>query len=346
MINDLTYDDVVLLPRYSTIKSRTQISLESDIFNYGTLAVPIFAAPMDTITGADMANRMHEYGGQAVLHRYNTIEEQVAEFKECHSSPFCAIGATGDFIERSAALYEAGCRNFCIDVAHGHHKNVKDAIKNLREIYEDIHIMAGNIATYDGYEDLARWGADSLRVGVGGGAFCTTRIVTGHGVPNIRALQECSSCKQKLIKEHIEGTYHGNLPTIIADGGIRSSGDAVKAIAFGAEAVMLGTYLAGTSDSIGAIEAEWAGSKTIKARGMASKEAQDEWRGWTRLAEGVSTELEHKGETSQKLEEFIMGMKSGFSYSGARNMYDFVRNVVCRTQTMAGIQEGRPHVLK
>ena len=248
----LSYDDVLVVPKYSDIKSRTKVDVSATMDKYTKLDVPLIAAPMDTVCGVDMAKALYLNGAIGILHRYNSIEEQVAMFgdvREANAECGVAIGATGDFMERAEALFTIGCEFFCIDTAHGHHLHVKKAITDLKAIFHNnVHIMAGNVVTARACEDLQEWGADSVRVGIGGGSCCTTRIVTGHGMPNFTAVQECAAADTGL--------------TIVADGGIRSSGDAVKALAAGADVVMAGSLLAGTDEAPGKLKRD--GKKKVK----------------------------------------------------------------------------------
>ena len=237
MRESITYDDILLIPQYSAVKSRTEIDLSQQlaVAPSVTLEIPIISSPMDTVTGVDMAIAMNHCGGLGIIHRYNTMEEQARMVRSCASTG-AAIGVTADFEERSTALYDAGARVICIDVAHGHHVLVERALKTLKDIYgNNIHLMAGNVATLEAFNDLADWGADSIRCGIGGGSICTTRIQTGHGVSGLQTIFDCAQSDRDA--------------KIIADGGIKTSGDIVKALAAGADFVMLGSLLAGTLET-------------------------------------------------------------------------------------------------
>ena len=333
MKKGLSYDDVLLVPKYSRIKSRSKVDMSTMLDKHTKLDIPLVAAPMDTVCGVDMAKVLYSHGALGVLHRYNTIEEQVAMASAVRASNnecAVAIPAVNDFMERAEALFTIGCEMFCIDVAHGHHEHVKNAIKELRGIFmNNIHIMAGNVATAAACEDLQEWGADSVRVGVGGGSCCTTRIVTGHGVPNFTAVQECAAADTGL--------------TIIADGGIRSSGEAVKALAAGADVVMVGSMLAGTDEAPGERQTDGGVSyKTI--RGMASSDAQMDWRGKVSVAEGVTHRVSCKGPVEKIIKDFVGGLSSGMSYSGARDIKTLQLNAEFIQQSGAGLVESRPHI--
>lgn len=335
MQTGLSYDDVLLVPQYSEIKSRHKVDITSALDDSIELSTPVVAAPMDTVSGVDMCIALHKQGGIAVLHRYNTIEEQLEMYlkiQEAGAQCGFAIGATGDYMDRLSALTHAGAELVCLDVAHGHHANVKQAIETIRSAYKkNVHIMAGNVATPKAFEDLSEWGADSIRVGVGGGATCSTRIVTGHGMPNFSAVMACA---------HSSGTAK-----IVADGGIKNSGDMVKAFAAGADVVMLGTALAGTAEAPGEI-VNSKGRSYKKIRGMASKEAQNAWRGKVSVAEGVSHQVPYKGELAKVLQELTNGLKSGLSYSGCTSLSELHNKAEFVMQTSLGARESRPHVFE
>ena len=335
----LTYDDIILVPQYSEIESRHEVDLTMDLNNYGYVPLPIIASPMDTVCGEKMAETLFMEGGMGVLHRYADLEDRVTWVENlCYKGIVAcvAIGATGEFFEEAQELYNAGARVFCLDVAHGHHKYVQKAIKKLRIMYDSrIHIMAGNVATSYGTEALIKWGADSIRVGIGGGSVCTTRIKTGHGMPNVTALLEAKKVKDDC----------GSNVSIIADGGIRTSGDMVKAFACGADAVMLGSLLAGCDESPGEVYHDEEGRAYMKFRGMASEAAQRDWRGKSSVVEGESTKIPFKGSVKNILDDIAGGIKSGVSYSGLDKLSDLCDNAMYVVQSGASIAEGKPHAL-
>ena len=334
----LTYNDVLLVPQYSDIKTRYDIHIGSSFQGpHATLLfdLPIIASPMDTVSEAEMAIAMWQAGGFAVIHRYNTIEQQTALVDQvimgANASTAAAIGTTGDYLERATALYEAGIRMLCIDVAHGHHVLMRDALEKLRRMFGDrIHIMAGNVATLEGYNDLVDWGANSVRCNIGGGSICSTRIQTGHGVPGLQTIIDCAQSDRRA--------------PIIADGGIRNSGDIVKALAAGADFVMLGSLLAGTDETPGDVNNTRQG-KFKAYRGMASKDAQIEWRGKTSSLEGIATTVPCKGPVDAVLTELERGIRSGFSYSGARTLSELHGRAQFIRQTTSGQTESGTHIL-
>jgi len=339
----LCFDDILLVPQYSEVESRHSIDINVTDFrgapiNIGgrTMQLPIFASPMDTVVDIRSAQIMVSSGVCPILHRYCTIEEQVTTYLEVASVPgapiAAAIGASGDFEDRACALYDAGVRILCLDVAHGHHVLVKDALKTLRDIFgDDIHLMAGNVATLQGFEDLISWGANFVRCGVGGGAVCSTRIVTGHGVPTMQTILDCAETSKPL-------------GYIVADGGIRTSGDIVKAFAGGADFVMLGSMLACHTESPGE---ERAGYREVykNYRGMASKSAQYDWRGEVSVAEGVNSWHKVKGNLGETIGEIVAGIKSGLSYSGVASLSDFMAHVEIRRVSPNVVNENQPHAI-
>ena len=342
MKKSLSYDDVLLVPQYSDIRSRSEVSTEVDLGNGLSLRVPILASPMDTISETAMAVSVGVYGGAAIVHRYNTIQEQADIItlakniaKDNHDTDIvvgAAIGVTDDYLNRAAVMTALGVDFLCVDVAHGHHILMKDALRRLRNAFgDDLHIMAGNIATLEGINDLADWGADSVRCNIGGGSICSTRIETGHGVAGLQTVLDCAKTDRDV--------------TIIADGGIRNSGDMVKALAAGADCIMCGSMLSGTDETPGSVFEETDGTRWKTYRGMASKEAQISWRGKYSSHEGVSARVPYRGSVTKILESLERGLRSGLSYSGARSITEL--HVVSEfvTQTSAGLGESKTHIL-
>lgn len=333
----LTYDDVLLVPQYSDIESRKEVDLSSYLGANLKLNMPIISSPMDTVTEVDMARAMGMSGGLGIVHRYNNIgkqSEMVFHSADEGWTVGAAIGMTGDYLERAESLVEHGARILCVDVAHGHHAMMERCLKALKDRFgEDIHIMAGNVATKVGYEALASWGADSVRCNIGGGSICSTRIQTGHGIPGLQTIFECASAGLDV--------------PIIADGGIKNSGDIAKALGAGADFVMLGSLLAGTDESPGMLLADSSGKKQKIYRGMASRDAQKDWRGrMTSAPEGVTTSIPYKGSVLSVLGDLAMGVRSGFSYTGARTVLEFQTKAKFIKQTGASQVESAAHILK
>lgn len=340
----LAFDDVLLKPKCSDITSRSEVDLTSELSRDFVLTLPVISAPMDTVTEYHMANAMSSMGGLGIIHRYNTIEEQVAQLHLTSYKGGCAIGTNGDSIERATELVKAGCKLICVDVAHGHHMSVFRTIAELRKRFSQLHIMAGNVATWNGARDLAAHGADSIKIGIGGGSICSTRTMTGHGVPTFQAILDCFDVKIDFPNV-----------ALIADGGIKTPGDIVKSLAAGADFVMLGSMLAGTYETPGDIIEDYEGrtvilsnhvSKKYKVyRGMASKESQIAWRGKVASLEGISTKIPLKGSVKDILENIRTNVASGLSYSGARNLAELRYRATFIKQTHAGCVESSTHIL-
>jgi IMP dehydrogenase len=289
---------------------------------------------MDTITESQMANFLNSKGGMGALHRFCTIEENVEEFKKCKGPTFVSVGCAERDIERAQALRDAGAQYFVIDVAHAHAKYVGRILKKLRTDLlneENFCVMAGNVATYAGADYLASCGADLIKVGIGGGSVCSTRIKTGFGYPTLSSIQECARVDR----------------SIVADGGIRTPGDIVKALAFGADFVMIGGMLAGTAPTPGEVHIDKnTGKKFKNYRGMASREAQEDFIGnmsdW-KTAEGVSTQVAYRDDHENILADIIGGLRSGLTYGGAKNIRELQRKLDYVIITPAGRIESLPH---
>ena len=333
MKTGITYDDVLLVPQYSDIISRREVDLTTNFGKGIELSLPIIASPMDTVSEADMAGNLNELGGLSIIHRYNTVEEQTAMIASLGKKVLvgAAVGVLDDYMDRSRAAIEAGAKVICIDVAHGHHVLVKRAIQSIRELVgDDIHIMAGNVATLEGFNDLADWGANSIRCNIGGGSICTTRIQTGHGVPGLETIFQCAQSDRDA--------------KIIADGGIKNSGDIVKAFAAGADAIMLGSLLAGTDCSPGTIFKTETGELRKTYRGMASAAAQRDWRGRVSSCEGISSSVPYRGKLADVIKELERGIRSGLSYSGARSIRELQAAAQWMQQSNAGATESTAHI--
>ena len=336
-IDAVTYDDVLLVPSYNHWESRQVVDVAmTDRTGKLTLALPVMTSNMDTITESAMANFIGEKGGIGVLHRFMSIEENVKAFKACEHPAFVSIGSNKQDLERAEALQDAGAGLFCLDVAHAHAKYVGRMLKYLRDLLtDDACIIAGNVATYAGADYLASCGADIIKVGIGGGSVCTTRIKTGFGVPNLTAIRECARADR----------------SIVADGGLRFAGDIVKALAFGADFVMIGSMLAGTTPTPGKvlIKTDESGQeRKVKAyRGMASSESQMDFHGvmpeW-KTAEGISVEVPYReNEEERVLADIVGGLRSGLTYGGASTIKEMQRKLDYVHVTPAGRVESQAH---
>jgi len=340
-----SFDDMLLVPGYSEIKTRAEVDLTTDLGKGIALSLPIVSAPMDTVTGRAMAEALEDSGGIGVIHRYAAVDVQSANVRHVSTAGKdvgAAVGVTGDYMARAGHLIESGVHMLCIDVAHGHHSLVKHAIAEIRSEWPDIHIMAGNIATYSAYSDLCEWGADSVRVGIGGGSACTTRGRTGHGVPTLSSVFDCHNMRRQMLATDPEC----HTAAIIADGGIRSSGDMVKALAAGADAVMIGSMLSGTDQAPGEFIVGEGGARYKKFRGMASRSAQQEWRGKSSSSEGVATTVPYKGCAKAILNDLAGAIRSGLSYSGAKNINELRGNARWIRQSGAAQVESSAHILR
>ncbi len=467
----LTFDDVLLVPRRSSIKSRKDVSTETWLVKGMHLSIPIISSNMDTVTETRMAIAMAQLGGMGILHRFMTIDQQaecVSRVKRSESlvveSPLtispdssleearkrmadgevgglvvvdndnhllgiithrdvllapkvdllvsqvmtprdklvvaspdetpeeaqrklyehrieklplvdadgrlkglitaqdiikiqehpdatkdnrgrlrvgAAIGARPEDVERAASCLAAGVDILVVDIAHGHSDHVINMVRSLKQRFPDIPIIAGNVSTAQGVRDLVDAGAAAIKVGVGSGSICTTRIVTGFGVPQLSAIIECAKAGQAL-----------GIP-IIADGGIRNSGDMTKALAAGASTVMIGTLLAGTDESPGATVIR--GDRRYKiVRGMASLSANVERRllekselaieEWGEVVpEGVEAVVPYKGALVDVIYQLMGGLRSGLSYAGARTIEELWQAAEFIRITDSGIQESHPH---
>lgn len=345
----LTYDDIQLIPKFSAVKSRQDISLRTKLSRNYDLLIPIVASPMDTVCEVEMAVKMFRMGGVGCIHRFNTPEEQAQMVKELCYRIFgengeghllfgweeedripimAAIGVSEQDKKRAELLDQSGVSVLLIDVAHGDHQNVIDMIHWCKEnLSEDLDIIAGNIATAEAAERLQDAGADGLRVGIGGGSLCTTRIKTGFGVPNVSCLKEISSVAKVPI---------------MADGGIRSSGDIAKALAVGAYNVMIGSLIAGTDEAPGQI-IEKPNGLYKRYRGSASLETKTVHGQAQRNVEGESTVIPYKGGVKFIVNGLIDGVRSALSYAGAENLDKYYPEYV--QVTNSGINEAKPHLL-
>ena len=335
MRETICFDDVLLVPQYSSIESRSSISVSSSMNNI-EYSCPIISSPMDTVTETAMAVQMSKLGGLGIVHRYNSIGQQSKIVHLAHAAGAdnigAAIGVSGDYLERAKSCVMAGARVLCVDIAHGHHTLMKNALKNLRSLFDEtITIVAGNVATRKAFDDLSDWGAHAVRVGIGGGSICSTRIKTGHGMPTLQSIVDCAKSDRDAV--------------LIADGGIKNSGDVTKAIAAGADFVMLGSLLSGTEET--PVEKVWSpekGTWVYPYRGMASVEAQIDWRGHTSSIEGVASSVAAKGPVSHSIEDLVKGLRSGMSYTGAESIVEFRSKAVFVRQTGSSQVESSTHI--
>jgi IMP dehydrogenase len=340
----LTYDDVLLVPQRSGIRSRSQVSIASQLTNTISLETPVLAANMDTVCGWEMAATMADMGGVGIIHRFLPIGDMGAEVRKAYEASEggtigAAIGTDHDMITRTRACAEAGASIVVLDIAHGHAEHAIEGIKRIKDECPEVQIIAGNVATAQGAIDLAEVGADAIKVGVGPGGVCTTRLVAGVGVPQLTAVSEAANS--------------GCGVPIIADGGIRASGDIAKALAVGAHSVMIGSMFAGTKEAPGEVEQTERGLFK-RVRGMASREAAEKRAERSgeelddeyfehRAAEGVEGLVPYRGSVRLLVNELMAGLKSAMSYQNAANLAEFRENARMVRITGAGLNENHPH---
>ena len=310
----LTFDDVGLIPKFNKVKSRLETNLQTKLGKdtYNTVFIP---ANMDSVIGTELANICRERGSPIIFHRFAPIETQIEWIRDFPDA-YASIGVQESF-KNFELLYNSNCRRFCIDIAHGHSESVINTIKKIKKKDKTIQIIAGNVCTYDGVIDLAKAGADIIKIGVGPGSACITRMMTGFGVPQFSAIKNCS--KAKKIYKNI---------TLIADGGIKNPRDSVLSLAVGADAVMMGSIFAKTFES--------ATTKNIidnkvygKYRGQASSDFMNEYYGdkKKRQAEGVVFNIEINKSANDVFDEYEGGLRSALTYCGTDNINDFKNNV-------------------
>jgi IMP dehydrogenase len=369
----LTFDDVLIVPKFSDVESRKDVDLSFNAHGYPYMALPILSANMDSVTTQGMANTMLAHGAQACLHRFCSIEENVEMFKnsiygsfDCKQEPFVSIGLGDKELDRARALFDAGARYFIIDVANGAQMSVVGQVKKLRHSLGDIPlIVVGNFASTEGVLDFMFHSGqliDGLKIGIGPGSSCSTRVKTGCGYPQLSAILEIS---RALKSKNIE------VP-LIADGGLKTPGDCAKALAAGASMLMSGSFFAGTDESPGTeyyinsngdailpelflardkndnlIRDEYSESfkRVKKYRGSASQESYEAQgkTGKHRTSEGESFLVPYKGSVKNILQDIEGGLRSAFTYVGAKNLKEFQEKAEFVRVTNAGYVEGTPY---
>ena len=356
----LTFDDVLLIPAESHVLPN-EVDLSTQLADNIKLNIPLISAGMDTVTEGAMAIAMALQGGLGVVHKNMSIQAQASEVANVKSVVVpsnatkaavddqnrllcaAAVGVTSDTFERAEALLEAGADAIVIDTAHGHSAGVLRKIKEFREHFPKQTLIAGNVATGDATRALFDAGVDVVKVGIGPGSICPTRIVAGVGVPQITAIYDAASAARE---------YH---KPIIADGGIKYSGDVVKALAAGGNAVMLGSMLSGTTEAPGDIF-EDNGKKYKRYRGMGSVGAMAQAHGSSDryfqggvneanklVPEGIEARVEYKGDVSDVVFQIDGGLRSGMGYCGAANISELIEKAQFVQITNAGLRESHPH---
>lgn len=336
----LTFDDVLLVPQHSVVGSRSKVDLSVN-WRQWDFKHPIIPANMKTVTGLDMSIAIAQSGGLAILHRFMPIEEQIKIAQDMTHRFHCAnnfavsVGVKDDDLEAIDCFRDVGVEIFCIDIAHGDSRQCMDMVQKIKESYPQALIIAGNVATGSAARRLWEAGADVVKVGVGPGSLCTTRIETGNGVPQLTALMDVYQVKQELLKldkaKSISKTRTNY--AFIADGGIKNAGDCVKALCF-ADMVMAGNLFAGCKESPGKIHTingqcykEYVGSSTHKANRV----------------EGVEAWVPCKGNYEELLTKLLEGIQSGCSYQGCQNLQELKENPTFVKITNAGLKESHPH---
>ncbi|MDC0903027.1 IMP dehydrogenase [Pelagibacteraceae bacterium] len=339
----LTFDDVLLLPRYSKIlPSDTDISL--DLAKNIKLKTPFLSSAMDTVTESSMAIAMAKSGGIGIIHRNLDIKKQSEEILKVKNKNFlvgAAIGTSLEDLNRAKSLLRRGVDLIVIDTAHGHSEKVLKILDKVKKLNNNIPICVGNIATGEAAKRLYNSGASIIKVGIGPGSICTTRMVAGIGVPQITALMDVSnSLKKKNIK-------------VISDGGIKFSGDIAKALAAGADAIMMGSIFAGTEESPGKkfkIKNKYykkyrgMGSIGAMSAGSSNRYFQKNYKDKSKFVpEGVDGRVEYKGNVSKIIYQLKGGLRSSMGYVGAKRLKDIKKNAKFIKITKAGFYESMVH---
>ena len=356
----ITFDDVLLIPAESHVLPN-EVDLGVQLADNLKLNLPFISAGMDTVTESSMAIAMALQGGLGVIHKNMSIQAQAGEVANVKGVALtgnftkaavddqnrllvaAAVGVTSDTFERAEALFEAGADAIVIDTAHGHFAGVLRKIKEIRDHYPNQTLIAGNVATGDGTRALFDAGVDIVKVGIGPGSICTTRVVAGVGVPQITAIYDAATAAKEYGKP------------IIADGGIKYSGDIVKALAAGGNAVMLGSMFSGTTEAPGEVF-EDNGKKYKAYRGMGSVGAMAQAHGSSDryfqggvneanklVPEGIEARVAYKGDVADIIFQLVGGLRSGMGYCGAANIQALIDNAQFVQISNAGLRESHPH---
>lgn len=337
-----SYDDVLLIPRYSEIDSRSDVNLSTQITPHVKLAIPLISINMSDVTGVEMAITLGNLGGLGFLPRFVTPEVQadmVTKVKKSTKYAAAAIGIKDGYLERAEKLVKAGVDLLTIDVAHGHLKKAIEATKKLKQTFKNIDLVSGVIATEEGASALFAAGADSVRVGVGPGTICITRMVTGCGVPQITAVLDAAKAARKYGK------------TVLCDGGTKNSGDIVKGLAAGASAVVIGSQFAGTDEAPGELlekdglkfKRYNASTSVIEKEKHLKKIGRKVTPNSLRHIEGVESLVPYKGPVAGLVEKMCANVRSGLSYSGAKNIIDLWKKANFIRVTPSGYKENGAH---
>ncbi|ADQ60308.1 IMP dehydrogenase [Lactobacillus delbrueckii subsp. lactis] len=357
----ITFDDVLLIPAESHVLPN-EVDLSTQLAPNLKLNIPLISAGMDTVTEGRMAAAMAKMGGLGVVHKNLSIQAQADEVRLAKNTPVtaedthaavdkdgkllvaAAVGVTSDTFERAEVLFEAGADAIVIDTAHGHSAGVLRKIKEIRDHFPHNTLIAGNVATAEGTRALFEAGVDVVKVGIGPGSICTTRVVAGVGVPQLTAIYDAADVAREFGKP------------IIADGGIKYSGDVVKALAAGGNAVMLGSMLSGTEEAPGDVQQGSDGRLVKSYRGMGSVGAMSQQHGSSDryfqggvneanklVPEGIEAVVSYKGTVSNVVYQILGGLRSGMGYCGAENIDKLIETAQFVRISNAGLRESHPH---
>ena len=344
----ITFDDVLLYPQYSDISSRSEVDLSTHITAGQELSTPIVSANMDTITEYEMAKRMWDIGGLGIVHRFLKPADKQAEIiRKLRDSYSCAAGAIGINSHnngRLKKLVDAGASIICLDVAHSDNVLTYKMLNHIEKTYgvkKPFQLIVGNVGTFESANMLLTENGgiiDAIKVGIGPGSLCSTRVVTGHGIPQLTAI---SQVREAL--DMFNDLFEGDSVRLIADGGIRNSGDIVKALAAGADSIMIGGLFAGCDETPGSIIT--MNERRCKVyRGMASYDAMADIGRDDRAPEGFSAIVPCNGPVGDIMKDLIGGIKSGLSYTGAKNLEQFRERARFIRVTPATVAENHPHL--
>ena len=357
----ITFDDVLLIPAESHVLPN-EVDLSTQLAPNLKLNIPLISAGMDTVTEGKMAAAMAKMGGLGVIHKNLSIKAQADEVRLAKNTEItpedkhaavdangkllvaAAVGVTSDTFERAEALFEAGADAIVIDTAHGHSAGVLRKIKEIRDPFPEKTLIAGNVATAEGTRALFEAGVDVVKVGIGPGSICTTRVVAGVGVPQLTAVYDAANVAREFGKP------------IIADGGIKYSGDVVKALAAGGNAVMLGSMLSGTEEAPGDVQQGSDGRLVKSYRGMGSVGAMAQQHGSSDryfqggvneanklVPEGIEAVVSYKGTVRNVVYQILGGLRSGMGYCGAENIQKLIDTAQFVRISNAGLRESHPH---
>lgn len=339
----LSYDDVLLVPQYSEIDSRNDINLKTQISKKVTIEIPLISANMSDVTDVKMAIALGKLGGLGVIPRFLPIDMQADEVLEVKKSGVlvgAAVGARNGIVERAEALVKSGADILFIDVAHGHMQKNLEATTKLKQMFgNSVDIVSGNSATFEAADAIFRAGADCVKVGVGPGSICTTRIETGSGVPQLTAILESARAARK----------HGKF--LIADGGVKTSGDVVKGLAAGASAIMAGSIFAGTDEAPGKmVKKDGVKYKVYNASTSLAEKTKhsifnrnEVEKHYVKQIEGVESIVPYKGALSKLIEKYTANIRSGLSYSGAIDIQTLWKRAKFVRITSRGLRESGAH---